>query len=136
MNDVVPKALVESVTLMVTEYEPAVVGVPLIDPVEALIDSPAGRPVAAYVKVEATESDAWICTLATVLAVVDWLPGLVTVTTWAGGGGCALALSRAQADQALPLLGLPLAAVAGIWDGRALTLLAAATPLGSWFARA
>jgi hypothetical protein len=36
-----------SVAVTVTDDEPAVEGVPLIEPVEASIDSPAGRPVAA-----------------------------------------------------------------------------------------
>ena len=47
VNDVDPAAPVVSVTVTVTDDVPAVVGVPLIRPVEALIDSPAGRPVAA-----------------------------------------------------------------------------------------
>ena len=41
-----PDALVLSFAVTVVEYVPAVVGVPEIRPVDALIDSPAGRPVA------------------------------------------------------------------------------------------
>jgi hypothetical protein len=48
------------------------------------------------------------------------------------GDGVALPLNAAQADVALPLLGLGNFAVAGIWDGRLLTLLAAETRLGLW----
>ena len=40
---------VESVTVTDTVLVPAVVGVPVIAPVEALIDRPVGRPVAAQV---------------------------------------------------------------------------------------
>ena len=47
VNDVDPLAPVVSVTVTVTVDVPAVVGVPLIRPVEGLMDSPAGRPVAA-----------------------------------------------------------------------------------------
>jgi hypothetical protein len=43
----VPVAPVLSVTVTVVLYVPAVVGVPLIRPVELLIDRPVGRPVAA-----------------------------------------------------------------------------------------
>src|SRR5580698_7086328 len=46
LNEAVPFAPVVSVAVTVTLEVPAVVGVPLITPVEALIDSPAGRPVA------------------------------------------------------------------------------------------
>ncbi len=46
LNDAVPFAPVVSVAVTVTDDVPAVVGVPEISPVEALIDNPAGRPVA------------------------------------------------------------------------------------------
>ena len=46
MNDAEPCAPVVSVAVTVTVDVPAVVGVPEISPVEALIDSPAGRPLA------------------------------------------------------------------------------------------
>ena len=39
-----------------------------------------------------------------------------------------------QAREAAPLLGLELSGLAGVWDGQLLTLLAAATPVGPWFA--
>ncbi len=41
-----PNAPVPSVAVAVTEYVPAVVGVPLIRPEEELIDSPGGSPLA------------------------------------------------------------------------------------------
>ena len=41
--------LPESFTVTVAELVPAVVGVPLITPVPALITSPPGRPVADHV---------------------------------------------------------------------------------------
>jgi hypothetical protein len=46
VNDVLPDAPVESVALTVTLEVPAVVGVPEMRPLELLIDSPAGSPVA------------------------------------------------------------------------------------------
>jgi hypothetical protein len=46
LNDVDPDAPVVSVAFTVTLDVPAVVGVPEISPVDELIDSPAGRPVA------------------------------------------------------------------------------------------
>ena len=45
----VPKAALRSVALATTVYEPAVVAVPLIVPVVALIVTPAGSPVADQV---------------------------------------------------------------------------------------
>jgi hypothetical protein len=50
-NDVEPENPAPSVAVTVTDDAPAVVGVPLIVPVVALIDRPAGRPVAAQVNV-------------------------------------------------------------------------------------
>ena len=46
VNDADPCAPVVSVAVTVTLEVPAVVGVPEIRPVEELIDSPAGSPVA------------------------------------------------------------------------------------------
>ena len=46
LNEVLPDAPVVSVAVTLAEYVPAVVGVPEITPVELLIDSPLGRPVA------------------------------------------------------------------------------------------
>ena len=40
--------LVESVTVKVTDTVPDPVGTPAIAPVELLMDSPAGRPLAVY----------------------------------------------------------------------------------------
>ena len=45
----VPKDPDAAVALMVTEHEHGAVGVPEIDPVEGLIESPAGSPVADQV---------------------------------------------------------------------------------------
>ncbi len=46
MNVADPDAPVVSVAVTVTEYVPAVLGVPLMRPVEELMDSPEGSPVA------------------------------------------------------------------------------------------
>ena len=71
----------ESVAVTVTEEVPAVVGVPVIAPVELLIDSPAGRPVAPKVT-ELPPVVSWGAAIVRVLMAVpdtlDWLPGLVT----------------------------------------------------------
>ena len=81
-NVAVPKKPAPSVALIVTEEVPAVVGVPVIDPVELLIDSPAGRPVALQVNV----APDWLSVadeVRVVIAVPDvpvWVPGLLTVT--------------------------------------------------------
>lgn len=47
-------------------------------------------------------------------------------------GKTALPLEKAQFERALPLLGLPSIDVAGLWDGRTLSLFAANTPFGLW----
>ena len=46
LNEAEPEAPVPSVAVTVTLLVPAVVGVPEMSPVEELIDSPAGRPLA------------------------------------------------------------------------------------------
>src|SRR3954471_16556620 len=62
VNDVVPLAPVVSVAVTVGVYVAAVVGVPLIRPVEELIDRPAGSPAADQVSVwPDCESVAVIC---------------------------------------------------------------------------
>ena len=61
---------------------PAVVGVPEIVPVEELIDSPAGRPVADQVY-GGVPPLAETVRLTAVPTVPVWLPGLLTVT-WPG----------------------------------------------------
>jgi hypothetical protein len=76
---VFPLAPVGSVALTLTEYDPAVVALPLISPLE-LMESPVGRPVALYVRVMPPESVPTICRLAEVPVVIDWVPGLVTLT--------------------------------------------------------
>jgi hypothetical protein len=71
-----------SVAVTVTEQAHPVVGVPVIDPVEALMDRPAGRPVADQVKVEPD----WVSVAELVSAVMaepdtlDWVDWALTVT--------------------------------------------------------
>ncbi len=67
------------VAVTTDEYVAAVVGVPEIRPVEALIVRPAGRPVADQVKVPLPPL-AVICSDIAVPTLPVWLPGLVTVT--------------------------------------------------------
>jgi len=50
VNEVDPVKPAVSVAVMVTEKTPAVVGVPVTDPVEELIERPAGRPEVVQVK--------------------------------------------------------------------------------------
>ena len=78
-NDAVPVLLAASFAVTVTFEVPAVVAVPEIVPVEALIDRPAGRPVADQEYGEVPpEADSGRFTAVPV--TVDWLPGLDTVT--------------------------------------------------------
>ena len=71
-----------SVTSTVTEQAHAVVGVPVMAPVEALMARPTGKPVAPKVLVAPDEvSDAE--TVSVVMAVPEvefWVAGAVTVT--------------------------------------------------------
>ena len=71
-----------SVAFTVTEHVHGVVGVPVIEPVEELIDRPAGSPVADHVRVAPDwESAAEFVTVPiTVPVTFDLAPGLVTVT--------------------------------------------------------
>jgi hypothetical protein len=68
------------VAVTVTVDVPVIVGVPEISPLDASIVNPAGRPLAAYVSVPPSLSDAWTWRLTAVPTVVLWLPGFVTVT--------------------------------------------------------
>src|SRR5258705_6632538 len=61
------------VAVTVTEEVPAVVGGPLMTPVEALMDSPAGRPVADQEKL-AGPPDAVTVRLTGGPTVLGWLP--------------------------------------------------------------
>src|SRR5260370_11055077 len=80
LNEADSEPPVVSVAVTVVVDVAAVVGVPVIRP-EALMDSPAGRPVAVKVRVwPDAESVAVICWLTAVPTVELWLPGLVTVT--------------------------------------------------------
>jgi hypothetical protein len=78
----VPEAPEPSVALRVTDELPAVVGVPVMVPVEASMDSPAGSPVADQVRV----APDWESVAALSSAAMgepdtsDWAPGLVTDT--------------------------------------------------------
>jgi hypothetical protein len=65
----VPLAPVESLAVTTTDDKPDVVGVPVISPDE-LIDSPAGKPVAEYVRERPPESVPEICRLTAVPTVV------------------------------------------------------------------
>ena len=49
VNDVLPEITLASLAITVTAPLPVSVGVPVMDPVEVLIDKPAGRPVADHV---------------------------------------------------------------------------------------
>lgn len=72
-----------SVAVRVTEHEQAVVGVPEIAPVLLLNDSPDGRPDWAHdemVPPPVTEA-LGVNPVMAVPDTLDWLPGLVTVTT-------------------------------------------------------
>ena len=74
-----PVAPVESFAVTVTDELPWAVGVPEITPVPALIDRPAGRPLAVQVY-GAVPPVALSCTLTGLPTVPDWLPGLLTLT--------------------------------------------------------
>jgi hypothetical protein len=69
------------VAVTVTEQAQAVVGVPLMRPLDEMV-RPAGRPVALKVRVAPDwESVAAICRLLmAVPETLDWVPGLVTAT--------------------------------------------------------
>jgi hypothetical protein len=71
LNVAPPLAPVASRAVTDTELEPAEVGVPETRPLEALMESPEGSPVAPYVSVWPDwESTAWICRL-TAVPVLD-----------------------------------------------------------------
>ena len=69
---------------MVTEHAQAVVGVPVMAPLEVLIDSPAGRPVADQVMV-AVDDESVAELVSVVMAVPDTLvcaPGWSRSPCW------------------------------------------------------
>jgi hypothetical protein len=70
---------VSLVAVTVTDEVPAVVGVPLMTPLAASMDNPAGSPVADQVN-EPVPPVAVIPRLTAVPTVLIWLPGLLTVT--------------------------------------------------------
>src|SRR5262245_15002186 len=69
----------ESVAVTVTLNVPAVVGVPEMVPVDALIDNPAGRPVAVNAYGAVPPVAAWLTGVIALPAVLVWLPGLPTI---------------------------------------------------------
>ena len=60
LNEALPDGPLASFAVTVTLEVAAVVGVPVINPVELLIARPAGSPVALYVSAPLSESLAWI----------------------------------------------------------------------------
>ncbi len=103
LNEAEPVAFVVSLAVTVTVDVPAVVGVPVIRPVVALIDRPAGRPVALYVSVwPAALSVALTCRLTAVPVGVLWLAGAVTVTVlpvWVPPSSAVLSVSAIGVPQ-------------------------------------
>ena len=77
VNVVVAGSRFASVTVMVTEPVPIVLGVPVITPVVGLMDRPVGRPVAdqVYGAVPPAAVTGWVTAAPTVLLRV---PGFVT----------------------------------------------------------
>lgn len=72
---------------------------------EALIDRPVARPLAAWVSEPLLVLVAEICRLTAVPTVEAWLPGLVTVTPVVGsycGGGASAAGDRPGRRVVLP----------------------------------
>jgi hypothetical protein len=63
--------------------DPGVVGVPVMAPLEPLMVSPAGRPVADHEVMVAADDESvaelWSVEMA-VPVTLDWAPGLATVT--------------------------------------------------------
>ena len=84
VNETELETLALSVAVMVTEKAPAVVGVPLMTPVEELMDRPVGRPEALQVSV-ATDEVSVAVAVTGLMAVPDTFDladvvGLVTAT--------------------------------------------------------
>jgi hypothetical protein len=90
-----------------------------------------GQALAAYDAALAMQPwlDAWPVAASGTRLVRGEAGGLL----FASGDGVALPLNSAQADAALPMLGVENLSIAGLWDGRLLTLFAAETPLGLWY---
>ncbi len=90
-----------------------------------------GQALAAYDATLAMQPwlDAWPVAASGVQLVRGEKDGLL----FASADAVALPLNAAQADAALPLLGLEDISIAGLWDGRLFTLFAAQTPLGLWY---
>jgi hypothetical protein len=72
-----------SLAVSTTDAEPGVVGVPVMVPVELLIESPAGRPVADQVitGLEAVSVAELVTGAMAEPVTLDWLPGLATEMT-------------------------------------------------------
>ena len=89
----------------------------------------------------AAATEAWQAAVAAKPWLGDWPLTAAGVRIRASGGrlhaegaGIALPIAAALHDAARPLLELGETALFGLWDGRALTPLLAATPLGEWTA--
>ncbi|MGB7097369.1 MAG: hypothetical protein WBD95_01185 [Xanthobacteraceae bacterium] len=83
VNEADPVKPALSVALTVTEHEHAVVGVPVMAPLVALTDRPAGRPLAVQEEIVAVDDESWAELERVLMAVpdrFDWAPGLVTDT--------------------------------------------------------
>jgi hypothetical protein len=82
VNDVEPEAPEPSVAVSVTEQVQAVVGVPVIVPVEPSIDSPAGSPVADHASVAVDEVSVAVLWRALMAdpETWDWPAGVATET--------------------------------------------------------
>jgi len=73
VNVAEPTAPALSVAVTVTEHEHAVVGVPVIAPVEVSIDRPAGRPVADHEAMAAVDEESEAELVSVLIALPDTL---------------------------------------------------------------
>jgi len=73
VNVAEPTAPALSVAVTVTEQAHAVVGVPVTDPVEVLIDRPAGRPVADHEAMVAVDDESEAEPASVLIALPDTL---------------------------------------------------------------
>ena len=82
VNEIEPANEAPSVAVMVAAHAHAVVGDPVMDPVEGLIANPTGRPVADQVSVAPDWESAPVLVSVEMAEPVtlDWAPGLVTTT--------------------------------------------------------
>ena len=78
--------LTPSLAVTMTLKVPETVGVPPIAPVDGLIDTPDGKPLALKISVSPLGSVAETCTMIGVPACPDWFPGLTRFGVIAGLG--------------------------------------------------